>query len=844
MKNKFHTTFLRTVLFALSLLPLTLPAQMPAKPSASDLHQAIKKLNVLGSVLYLAAHPDDENQRLISYCANEKLYNVSYLALTRGDGGQNLIGPELRELLGVLRTEELLMARSVDGGKQRFTRANDFGYSKTPDETLNIWDKDAVLSDVVWTIRQVRPDVIINRFSDDKSRPNHGHHTASAMLSVEAFDLAGKADAYPEQLKYTTPWQPLREFYNTSWWFYGGQEAFDKMDKSHLFTLDLGVYLPLKGKSNTEIAAEARSMHRCQSFGAMGTRGETQEWFEFIKGDRPRTSDPFDGINTTWTRVEGGAPIGKILARVEQNYRPDNPGASVPDLLQAMQLIKALPDGHWKRVKLDEIKEVIRGCLGLYLEATAEGTTATPGEPVNLRLECIYRAPLPGGKPVVLSSLSVMPGIFDTITGFTLGLNQDWELQKTVRLPETIRFTAPYWLLRPSTDGMYTVEDQQLRGLPETPRDFRVRWSILVDGIPVEFESEVANKEREPDVGEVWRPFDILPPVFVELTESFYLATGDKVPVTIRVKANRDNLSGKLSLTSPKGWPNSPVGAAANTIELKKKGEVAEYTFMLEPHSGPDLVDLGASFQIGDRAYISQLQTITYEHIPRQYVLQPAHARAARVDLKTNAKTVGYYMGAGDDGPAALRHMGCTVTMLDDADLTLDKLRRFDAVVLGVRAFNTRDVLEQQQAQLMEYVQHGGTLVAQYNTSYNMVTKDIGPYPLKLGRDRVTDETAEIRLLRADHPALNSPNKITAADFDNWVQERGLYFPSEWDEHYTALLSSNDPDEKPLDGSLLVAPYGNGYFVYTGLSFFRQFPAGVPGAYRLFANLISLKMSP
>lgn len=847
MKNKYILStgwFSLSVTFCLLFLAVTLSAQMPAKPSASELHQAIKKLNVLGSVLYVAAHPDDENQRLISYCANEKLYNVNYLSLTRGDGGQNLIGSELRELLGVLRTEELLMARSVDGGHQRFSRANDFGYSKTPEETMEIWDKDEVLSDVVWTIRELQPDVIINRFHHDKTYRTHGHHTASAMLSVEAFDLAGKAEAYPAQLKFTKPWQPRREFYNTSWWFFGGEDAFNKMDKSHLFSLDVGVYLPLMGKSNTEVAAEARSMHRCQSFGSMGSRGETQEWFEFIKGERPKTNDLFEGINTSWTRVEGGAPIGKILAGVEKNYRPDNPGASVPELLDAMRLIKALPDGFWKRVKLEEIKEVIRGCLGLYLEATAEGTTATPGDEVKLRLECIYRAALPANSSVVLTSISVLPGGFDTIPAQQLGFNQVWEINKKVRIPESLDFTAPYWLLQPSTNGMYRVDAQELRGQPETPRQFKVRWSITVDGRPLEFESVVANKEREPDVGEVWRPFDVLPPVFVEITESFYLSKGENIPVTVRVKANRDDVKGKVVLRSAKGWPSTIMGNKEPYVELRKKGDIAEYTFEVQPQAGPDLITLRGGFEIDERVYGSRLVTIDYDHIPRQYVLLPAEAHAARVDLKVTSKNVGYYMGAGDDGPDALRHMGCTVTLLDDKDMTAANLRRYDAVVLGIRAYNTKDALAQHQPHLMEYVQRGGTVVAQYNTSYNMVLENLGPYPLKLGRDRVTDEKAEIRFLKADHPALNTPNKITEKDFENWVQERGLYFPSEWDSHYTALLSSNDPEESPLDGSLLVAPYGNGYYVYTGLSFFRQFPAGVPGAYRLFANLISLKMNP
>ncbi len=826
------------------LLALPAAAQRPAKPSASDLHDAIKKLNVLGSVLYVAAHPDDENQRFISYCANEKRYNVTYLSLTRGDGGQNLIGSELSELLGVLRTQELLMARSVDGGRQRFSRANDFGYSKTPDETMAIWNKDAVLADLVWAVRETQPDVIVNRFSHDKNTRTHGHHTASAMLAVEGFDLAGKTDAYPEQLKFTSPWQPKRVFFNTSWFFFGGREAFDKMDKSHLFSLDLGVYLPLKGKSNTEVAAEARSMHRCQGFGAMSSRGESLEYFDFVAGDRPKNNDLFEGINTTWTRVPGGEPIGKLLAGVEKNYRPDNPAASVPDLLRALKLIQNLPEGYWKKVKLAEIREVIRGCLGLYLEATAGEATATPGDPVALRLECIYRDALPAGGSVVLNSLSVQPGIFDTATTQTLDRNKGWVLNKTVRLPENIGSTAPYWLRRSYTNGMYTVDDQLLRGQPETPRRFKVRWTISVNDTPVEFETEVAYKIEEPALGEVWRPFDILPPAFVELTESCYLVTEGNIPVTVRVKSNRDSLRCSLELGSPAGWPNSHSGDNPPDFFIAKKGEEREYTFRLEAYSGPDEVTLTAGVRIGGSTYVNRLETIKYDHIPQQYVLLPSEARAVRVSLKTAAKNVGYYMGAGDDGPEALRRMGCAVTTLEDKDFTPENLKKFDAIVLGIRAYNTKDGLKLHQPKLFEYMQNGGTLITQYNNNFDLVTRDVAPLPLTLGRARVTDEKAEMRILKPEHPALNFPNKLTTKDFDGWLQERGLYFPSKWDDQYDALLACNDPGEESANGSLLVAKYGKGHFVYTGLAFFRQFPAGVPGAYRLFANLLSLSNLP
>lgn len=829
------------VLIFLTLFALPAAAQRPAKPSAADLHEAIKKLNVLGSVLYVAAHPDDENQRFISYCANEKRFHVTYISLTRGDGGQNLIGSELSELLGVLRTQELLMARSVDGGHQRFSRANDFGYSKTPDETLQIWDKDAVLSDLVWAIRETQPDVIVNRFSHDKNTRTHGHHTASAMLAVEGFDLAGKTTAYPEQLKFTAPWQPKRVFFNTSWWFFGGREAFEKADKSHLFSLDGGVFLPLKGKSNSEVAAEARSMHRCQGFGAMSSRGEALEYFDLAAGDRPKTNDLFEGINTTWTRVPGGAPIGKLLAEVEKNYRPDNPAASVPDLLRALKLVEALPDGHWKKIKRTEIKEVIRGCLGLYLEATAGEPTATPGDPVALRLECIYRGTLPAGGSVALNGLTVLPGLFDTAAAHPLERNKGWVLNKTVQLPTDIGFTAPYWLRQPYTAGMYTVPDQHLRGLPETPRRFTVRWSLTVNGTPLDYETEVAYKIEEPAIGEVWRPFDILPPAFVELTESCYLVSEGKIPVTVRVKANRDNVECRLKLLSPPGWPNAHSADQPPVFLLAKKGEEREYTFQLEAYSGPDEVTLTAGVEIGNTTYTERLVTIKYDHIPQQYVLLPAEARAARLSLKVGAKNVGYYMGAGDDGPQALRRMGCTVTNLEEKDFTNDNLKKFDAIVLGIRAYNTKDGLKQHQAKLFEYVQNGGTLVTQYNNSFDLVTKEVAPLPLQLGRTRVTDEAAEMRFLKPEHPALKTPNPITAKDFEGWVQERGLYFPAKWDEQYTALLASNDPGEDSTDGALLVAKYGKGHFVYTGLAFFRQLPAGVPGAYRLFANLISLK---
>jgi LmbE family N-acetylglucosaminyl deacetylase len=838
MKKNYSLTFFRSpqlitlLLFCLSFT--IVDAQKPVKQTASELHQAVKKLNVLGSVLYVAAHPDDENQRFISYCVNEKLYNTTYLSLTRGDGGQNLIGPEIRELLGVLRTEELLMARSIDGGKQRFTRANDFGFSKNPDETLRIWDKNEVLSDVVWTIRQMQPDVIVDRFYHDKKYETHGHHTSSAMLAVEAFDLAGKTDAFPEQLKDVSPWQPRRQFFNTSWWFYGSREKFDAMDKSALFSLDLGVYLPLKGKSNNEIAAEAHSMHRCQGFGQLSGRGESVDWFDFIKGERPKTNDIFEGINTTWTRVQGGEKIGKILAKVDKEYRDDNPSASVPELLKAMELIKTLPDGYWKRVKLGEIKEVIRGCLGLYLEATSGEPAASPADVLKVRIEAINRSAI----PVTIAGFAVQPSLFDTLLGKNLEFNKDFTFDKKITLPLSAPFTGPYWLQNQASTGMYSVSRQALRGLPETPRYLSVHWRITVAGTPLEFDTDVAYKTEEPAVGEIWRPFEVMPPAFIEFDQPSYIMTAARKDIGVKIKAGRDNVKGSVVLTVSDGWevvaPELPIG-------IQKKGEEKTLYFTIVAKNSPSEAQVKVRLNIEDKSYDQKLVTIKYDHIPQQSVLMPATAHVAFADVQCLSKNIGYYMGAGDEIPGALRQIGCNVTILDDKDFADPKsLRKFDAIVMGIRAYNTKDALKFQHPKLLEYVQNGGTLVVQYNNNFELVVDKLAPFNMKLSRTRVTDETAEMRFLLPDHAALNLPNKLTADDFKGWAQERGLYFPSEWDTAFAAPLSCNDPGEKPADGALLIAKYGKGNYVYTGLSFFRELPAGVPGAYRLFANLISL----
>lgn len=831
----------RNVLLLLALTISTgLFAQQPKKWTSADIHEAIKKLNFLGSALYLAAHPDDENTRLIAYLSNGVKAETAYLSMTRGDGGQNLVGPEIREYLGIIRTQELLGARRLDGGQQMFTRANDFGFSKHPDETLEIWNKDNVLSDVVWAIRKWQPDVIINRFwheyEERLAGRMHGHHTASAMLSVEAFDLAADPKVYPGQLKYVDTWQPRRLFFNTSWWFYGSQEAFEKVDKSDLLTLDVGVYYPIKGKSNTEIAAESRSMHKSQGFGSSGSRGSAEEYIKLLKGDMPKGKDIFDGINTTWTRVKGGEPIGKLLKTVENTFRYDEPAKSLPGLVNAYKLIKKLPDGYWKRVKQSEIEEVIAACMALYAEVVSDDFSATRGQEVKLDIELINRS----AAEVSLASVEVLPFGIDTTFDQKLANNQDFTFETSARLPNDFELTNPYWLNEKSELGMYTVKDQQLRGLPETPRQLKARFNLLVQGEPMSIERDVVFKRTDPVDGEVYRPFEITPPVYANIDNPVYVFAGNAPkPVTVRLKAGKADLKGTLELCHEEGWRAEPEKV---DFELTQKGEEQTFTFSLFPPEDQSEAMIVPLVRIGEESYTQAIKLIEYDHIPTQTVFADASVKVVKIDIHKAGSKVGYYMGAGDEIPASLEQIGYEVTLLDDRDMTPDNLQTFDAIIMGVRAYNTQDRLKFHQEKLLDYVKQGGTMIVQYNTSGRLKIPDeqIAPYPLEISRDRVTVEEAEVRFLKPEHPILNYPNEITSKDFDGWVQERGLYFPNKWDDAFTPILSSNDPEEDPKDGGLLVSKYGEGYYIYTGYSWFRELPAGVPGAYRLFANMISI----
>ncbi|RZS90667.1 PIG-L family deacetylase [Aquimarina brevivitae] len=826
----------RIVLLAsFMLFNLSVKAQKPKKPNSAEIYQSIKKLNFLGSVLYIAAHPDDENTRLISYMANEAKARTAYLSLTRGDGGQNLIGPEIRELLGVIRTQELLAARKIDGGNQLFTRANDFGYSKHPDETLAIWNKEEVLADVVWAIRQFRPDVIINRFDHRTPGSTHGHHTSSAILSVEAFDKANDKSAYPSQLKEVDPWQPKRLFFNTSWWFYGGRENFEKADKSNLLAFDIGTYYPTLGLSNTEIASLSRSQHKSQGFGSTGSRGSSTEYIELIKGNLPKDkSDVFEGVNTTWSRVEGGEKIGKILTEVQQNYDFKNPSKSIPQLIEAYKLIKSLKDEHWRTIKLNEIQDIITAAAGLYLEAVSSSPLATKGSEVEVTFEAINRS----DADITLQSFTI-EGI-DITYSKAEPLQNNQKINQTLKgkVAATIPYTNAYWLKEKGSLGMYKVADPNLIGKPETEHQVKANFTVNIAGTPITFSKDVVYKTTDPVKGEVYRPLEIIPQVAVGIKDKVIIyANGAYKTIPVTVKAGKDNVEGTLKLNIPQGWQVSPQSVA---FELAQKGEEKTINFTLYAPKQQSEGYIKPVAMVNNKEFSDEMITIDYDHIPFQTVFLPAESKVVKLDITKKGENIGYIAGAGDVVPESLAQIGYQVTLIDPETISEKNLQNFDAVVMGIRAYNTVDALKFKQPILLSYVKNGGNLIVQYNTNRRLKVDTLGPYPLTLSRDRVTDENAAITFLVPDHPVLNTPNKLSQADFEGWVQERGLYFPGEWSDDYQAILTANDKGETPKNGALLVAKYGEGYYVYTGLSFFREFPAGVSGAYRLFANLLSL----
>jgi len=828
---------------ALALLlvtPLLQAAQQPL--DAAQLQLALRKLNVLGGAMYVAAHPDDENTAMLAWLANDRLYRTAYLSMTRGDGGQNLIGDEKGELLGLIRTQELLAARRIDGAEQYFTRALDFGYSKNPEETLAIWGHDLILSDVVWNIRRFQPDALITRFPTT-GEGGHGHHTASAILAGEAFKAAADPTRFPEQLRYVTVWQPRRLFWNR--FSFGAPIQPDDPAVAKSLRVDLGTFNPLLGRAYSEIAAESRSQHKSQGFGAAERRGTILNYYDLLAGD-PAATDLFEGINTSWSRYPGGEAVGAILKEAVDTYDPQHPANSIPVLLRASDALDKLetrPEwsakvNPWIAVKRAELQNAIRAAAGIAIDISASDSSTVAGGDVKLNVTVVNRSSF----PFRLSTVGSRYGNPSVGVNKELKNNEPVKTELSIKLPADFPYSQPYWLTSAPTKGAFTVHDQQLIGLPESPTSIPVIITIEDPTHSLFFSVPAVYRWTDAVKGEQTRPVDVEPAYVANVASRVYVFADTKpkdVTVSLQSFAGAGNAS--VHMKVPDGWSVSPD---AVPLEFAAKGDERRATFTVTPpaHEATGLASVEVTTADGHKLSYS-LTNIDYPHIPAQRVLGDAVAKLVRVDIKKRGTHIGYIMGPGDEVPEALRQVGYDVTLLSDADLERGDFARFDAIVTGIRVYNTRQRIKLAQPKLMQYVENGGTLVVQYNSTspQPLLLTNIGPYPFSISSERVTVEEAPVTILKAGQPLLNTPNTITAADWNGWVQERGLYFPDKWDAKYETIIATHDPGETDKPGGELLTHYGKGAFIYTSYSWFRQLPAGVPGAYKLFANMVSAK---
>jgi LmbE family N-acetylglucosaminyl deacetylase len=822
---------------------LVLILALTARPLAADdstsavsVLQQLRSFQQLGTLLHVAAHPDDENTQLITYFARGRGFRTAYLSITRGDGGQNLLGAEFDEQLGVIRTQELLAARRLDGGRQFFTRAVDFGFSKSDQETLRIWDHEQILGDVVRVIRSFRPDVIITQFSPQPSG-THGHHTASAVLALEAFKLAGDPQAYPDQLKTLAAWQPKRILQGGRGG--GARRGGQGATAAAGVRIEIGGSDPVLNATFNEIAGRSRAMHKSQGFGeTTGGRGRgggppPAANFSLLDGE-PATQDPFDGIDTTWGRFAGGTEIGLLTEAAIANFNSDDLAANVPALLKIRHSLSALPSDPLVTQKGRQLDAILQACLGLTVQTTIAEAEKVPGEALTMNHTASIRSSnrvrwvavrYPTTKAVSEIALDLQPGV-------------KAEKQLTQTLPTDMPLSQPYWLRDQGTVGMYRVDDAALIGTPENAPAFPCEFVFEIDGQTLIVADEPVQLIDSSGPDSIRRRLDVIPPATLKFASEVRLfSPGAARAVEVDVEAFRPAVAGDVQLKVPEGWSVAPSKRPFSLVRVGDKQRVA---FEVTAPGRAETTNLAAQIEVRGARFENSRIEIKYDHIPRQLLQPRARLMAVSLDLATRGKRVGYLAGAGDSIAESLEQMGYEVTQLSGEDLTTERLKDFDAVVIGIRALNTRQDLTDRMPNLFAYVEGGGNVVVQYNRPNGLRVTEIAPYALQLSGDRVTDETAKMHLLAPDHPAFNSPNKISDADFSGWVQERGLYFPNQWDERFKPLLACNDPGEAPLEGGLLVAQHGKGYFVYTSLAWFRQLPAGVPGAYRLFANLVSL----
>ncbi|MBE97868.1 MAG: LmbE family protein [Flammeovirgaceae bacterium] len=795
--------------------------------SASNISSMLEKLDVFGKVLYIAAHPDDENTRLIAYLANEKKYETAYLSATRGGGGQNFLGTHLKDNLGLIRTQELLEARKIDGGQQFFTSAIDFGYSKEPIETLNFWNEEKILSDFVWIIRKFRPDIIITRFNQTPYI-THGHHTASTMLADKAFNLAGDPSAFPEQLKHVKIWKPKRLMWNTSRRFFN----LDDYDIDKMIKIDVGVYNNKIGKSYNEIASESRSMHKSQAFGSLRRRGSEVELIVHTQGVKAE-NDIMDGVDTSWDRIKPNNALKSYLRQAKDSFNIDKPYQIIDYLSLAHRELNRVFDRDWRSIKKNEIKNLIKASSGLFFEALSNVELASYGEEVKIKFDVINRSPY----PIKLDKIQLNEKEF--IIDDSLKNNKLFSVEKSFQLPLEHEVSEKYWLKNPSEFGSYNIDDQKLITEPDNKPVLEAKFIFKVNGQQISYISPVTYKLNSPINGDEYRPFNIGNPIYLNPKNDLeYLVNTNKKNLEVEVISGANNISARIYLDAPEG---TKVDPEFYDINFKNNNEKKLLNFNVSLSDNKNSINkVSYKAKIDDKIFSRGINKIIYSHISHQTRFPKSEVSLIKFDLNVKAKNIAYIMGSGDKIPESLSLVGYKVDLFEKNDINIDNLKDYDALIVGVRAFNSDKSLLDIKPQLMNFMESGGNVIIQYNTSRNLDVNKFSPYPFTLSRNRVSQENAPVRIINSKHPALNYPNKISLEDFNGWVQERGLYFPNSWSNDFETIISSNDKGESPNNGGILISKVGEGYFVYTSYSWFRQLPAGVSGAYKIFTNLISL----
>jgi len=783
-----HKVYLNQLMILFLLGIFGFSQKATAQMNSAELYAQIKKMGVVGSVLYIAAHPDDENNSFLPYLTQDRMYRTGYLSLTRGDGGQNLIGKEQGIELGMIRTQELLAARKQDGAEQYFSRAYEFGFSKSSDEALRIWDHQQVLSDAVWVIRKFQPDIIITRFPRD-ARAGHGHHSASAIIANEAFIAAGDPSQFTEQFKYgVAPWKAKRILWNT--FNFGTTNT----TSENQLKIEVGGYNSIIGKSYGEIGAEARTMHKSQGEGRPRRRGTSYEYFETTGGEAPK-NDIMDGVNVNWSRFQG-ATIQSSIQEILSKYDFEKPSASIPDLIKLYQSISKLPSSVWTKYKLEQLSQIIQQCAGIFIEATTSVQQVYPGSTLPMQLFLNQRTSVTTQLVKV-----IFPGK-DSVVAKKLESNQNVQFDYSIPVSPKQAISQPYWLVEPKLEGMFVVKDQTLIGKAQNDPVFECTVQLNIENQLFEFTIPVQYKYTDPTKGDVYQPIAVIPKQEIKYEKEVYLMNQGK-PVTIRYQ-NIQHPEGNQWISQPMNKTSDPLPTPANALYRK---------------------------------------SIQYDHIPAITYFPPATTQLMNVTVQKVGTRIGYFDGAGDKLPEALIELGYQVTLLKESDLSIERLKTFDAIVVGIRAYNMYDYLTNNNDIINQYIEQGGNFIVQYLKSNQVGNQKIkvGPYAFMVNSGkRVTQEEVPVTFSLPQHAVLNFPNKITDADFEHWVQERTTYQAENIDPHFEMPLTMNDKGETPSNGSLLVAPYGKGNMVYVSLTLFRQLPAANPGAYKLLANIVSL----